>query len=473
MGSAPAFANSRTFRSLRHPNYFRWFIGQTISMLGYFVQVTALTVLVLDISDSGTVLGIVTALNFLPIIVLGPWGGVLSDRVDKRRLLIVTQATLMMCAIALGAVVVLGMVTLELIILIATAGGCAFAIDQPARRTIVAELVPASEAGNAISLNGALTHVAKVGGPALAGLLISTVGTGWCFLLNGATSIAVLIALIGMDPLTMHPTEALAPRRGQIVEGLRYVATDRPTRRTLTVVGVLGLFAMSWNVIVPLLVLDELDRSTTVYAAVMGWMSVGSVAGLLWLARQPEPAESTLTVSVLVMGIGLAALAVAPNALATAPSVFVVGAAGMIVVNGTVVTLQLTASPTMRGRVIASFSIVLLGTYAFGNVIAGWIAERFGTRASIALGGVVSIATATALAASGERRRVADTGLSTIVGGPTASRPLCVRLHDTLGPGNRARTGDRGSTTDVGHQSPLSARRRGNVEGGVDPIEPG
>lgn len=380
-----------TFRSFRQPNYRLWFVGQGISQVGFFAQIVALALLVLNLTDDGAVLGAVMALYFVPNLVVGPWAGVLSDRLDKRRLLVITQATMMACALALGGLVLANQASLGVVIALAALTGVAFAFDQPARRTIVTELVDDDTAANAVTLNGALGQAAKLVGPAVAGVLVATVGIGWCFVLNGISSLAVLAALAAMDTTAIRHTPPLPRAPGQIIEGFRYLWTDHTARMLLGVLGVVTLVGFNWNVLLPLLAIRDLEGSSATVAVLMAAMSIGSLAGILWLARHGQLPATALAYSCVAFGIASLMLAVAPTiALATVASLLV-GVTSMVLFNGGVVALQLGAAPAMRGRMMAMFGMIVLGGHALGSPTSGWIAQTLGTRTALTIGAVTSI----------------------------------------------------------------------------------
>ena len=380
-----------TFSSLSSRNFKLWFIGQGISHTGFWVQQVALALLVLHLGGSGTVLGVVVALQFLPVLFVGLWAGAVSDRVDKRRLLMATQAVMMATALVLGALVIGGVASLWSIAVLAAITGIAFAFDQPARRTIVTELVDDEHGANAVSLNGALGSVAKIVGPAVAGLLAATIGLGWCFILNAGSSLAVLAALRMMDASSIRRPLSSPKRRGQIREGFDYIEANDHVCLPLILLGITGIFAFNWNVLLPILVTQDLGRSEAMFGVVMGVMSVGSLVGTLWVARRPVVGPGFLAVAAVVAGVVMLGLAVVPGIVGVSVMLFLVGGATMVLFQGGLVSLQLGAEPAMRGRVMAVVSMALLGGYAFGGPVAGWLSDVYGPRVGIAVGGVVCV----------------------------------------------------------------------------------
>lgn len=392
-----------TFRSLGHRNFRLWLFGQGISQVGYFAQTVGLALLMLRLSDSGAVLGLVLSLNFVPCLVVGPWAGVLSDRLDKRRLLIVTQSVMMVCALWLGWLVLSDVITLPWVVVVAALGGFAFAFDQPARRTIVTELVADDDAANAVSLSGALNQAAKVIGPTVAAVLVDGIGIGWCFLVNGISSIAVLAALVAVDTAAMRRTAPVPRARGQISAGFRYLWSDPAARGVLVMLAVVMTLGFNWNVLLPLLATRDLGGTSATFALLTGSMSLGSLLGLLWLARRTDVDLGLLARSCIAFGVTSIGLSFAPSSIVATVAAFGVGVTSMVLVNGGLIALQLGAVPTMRGRVMAIFGMVVLGGYAIGSPLAGWIADLAGTRSSLFIGAVTSLIAGLAVAATAAR----------------------------------------------------------------------
>lgn len=397
MSSTVALAARQTFRSLEVRNFRLWFFGQSVSMIGYFVQVVGQALLVLELTGSGSMLGLVTALQFLPILVVGPWAGVLCDRVDKRRFLLVTQTITMALAFALGVLVLSDTVTITWVIFLAATTGLVWAFEQPSRRTIVTELVNDDDAANAVSLNGAVANLAKVVGPGVGGVVIALVGFGWCFVVNGASTLVVLAALWKMDPHEIHRPVPVKRARGQIRDGFRYVWADSSVRFPLVMLGVVAVLSFNWNVLLPLLATRDFGGSAGTYALLFGAMSMGSLLGTLWLARRTAVRNRFLAIACMSFGLALATLAVAPTVVAAAVAGAAVGATAMVMFNGTITGIQLGAAPEMRGRVMAVFSMVMFGSMAIGGPLAGVVAEQFGARSGLGLGAVAALAAGFAL----------------------------------------------------------------------------
>lgn len=385
-------ATGETFRSFRTRNFRIFFIGQAISQAGTWLQFIAQALLVLRLTDSGVALGIVTACQFLPVLVFGAWAGVISDRTDKRRLMMVTQSFMMLFAFALGILVLSGNETVHWVYLLAGLTGVANAFDNPSRRVMITELVGEDDMANAVSLNSALITGSRVIGPALAAWLISGVGIGWCFIANSASFVAVLIALSKIDPNELHLTERVAKQKGQIRAGFHYIWTNPDLRLPMALMGVVATLSFNWNVLLPLLAVRTFHGDTNTYAFITTVFSLGSLSGSLWIARRHSMTTAFLARTSVLFGIGTALLAVSPNPFAAAMAAFFTGATGIAFLSATMTTLQLGSVPAMRGRVMALYSILFLGSTPIGGPLSGWMAEQLGTRWALSLGAVAALA---------------------------------------------------------------------------------
>ncbi len=406
-----AAATRDTFRSLRVRNFRLFFVGQSISQVGTWLQFVGQTLLILRLTDSGVALGLLAAVQFLPMLVLGAWAGVVTDRLDKRRLMTITQAAGMAVALVLGAIVVAGHATVGVVYVAAFLTGIAMTFDNPARRVLVNELVRESDVSNAVSLNSTLMTASRMVGPVLAGVLVGTVGIGWCFVLNGLSFVAVLIALHRVDPAAMRRTALATRGRGQLRDGLRYVWRTPDLRNPLLLLAAVATLGYNHLVLLPLLVQRELGGTDTTYTVLAAVMSLGAVVGSLWLARRRELTTAMLGRAAVGIGIASAAMSVSPSAWFAAVTAIGVGVASIVVLSGTNTLLQLRAEPVMRGRVLALFGVVFIGTMPIGAPIAGWIADVAGTRVSLAVGALVCVVSGLGAIAATRRlpRRQEDT----------------------------------------------------------------
>ena len=386
----------RTFRSLRVRNYRLYFLGQIVSLTGTWMQSVAQAWLVLKLTGSGLALGLTTALQFGPILLGGPWGGVVADRSDKRKVLIGTQTASALVALALGLLVVTGAVRLWMVLLLAFLLGCVNLIDMPARQSFVMEMVGRDEIANAVSLNSVLVNTARVIGPAAAGLLIAAYGTGVCFLVNAGSFAAVIGGLLLMDPDRLQRSTRVARARGQLRAGLRYVWETPSLRTPLLLMLVVGTLAYNFSVVMPLLARFTFHQGARTYGVLYALMGTGAVAGGLAVAARARATPRLLAAATLAFGLALWLAAVAPDLgwemLVMVPT----GAASTAFIATSNSILQLTANQEMRGRVMALFAVVFVGSTPIGGPLVGWIAERFGPRAGLAVGATATLVAAAA-----------------------------------------------------------------------------
>jgi MFS family permease len=384
-------ALDRSFASLRIPNYRRYFSGQLVSISGNWMQTVAEIWVVLSLTGSGVAVGFTTALQFLPMLLVGAWGGLIADRLAKRPLLIATQALHMLPPLVLFALAVANGLSPVAVYAVALARGVVNAVDYPTRQAFVVEIVGSGKVVNAVSLNSVLIHAARVVGPALAGILIATVGVEPCFALNAASYGVMIVALAGMESDALRPA-AIEPRRpGGVRAGLRYVRATPQLWIPLGLMAVVGTFGFNFQSILPLLARFTFDGGASSYAALVTAMGIGAVVGAL-----ATGARNTVTPALLAgAAIGFGALALlaagAPSLgfelLLLAP----LGAASVTLAASVNSALQLASEPAMRGRVMALYSIVFLGSTPIGAPLAGWISELVDPRAALVMAGVAAL----------------------------------------------------------------------------------
>jgi MFS family permease len=392
-----------TFQSLEIRNFRLFFFGQLISQCGSWMQTIALGWLVLDLSNkSGLAVGWSVALQFVPTLLFGVWAGALADRFDKRTLWGITQVALAAVAALLAALDLSGVVQLWMLFVVIFLFGMAFAVDNPTRNALVPELVPASYLPNAIGLTSATMQGSRVFGPALAGVIIVTLGTGMCFLVNAVSFVFVIGALLMMRPAEMERVP-LAREKGQAREGLRYMWHDRTLRSTLLVAVVVGTFAINSPVVLPLLAKLTFHGNADVYSWMTIGMGAGAFVGALVYAAHPAATTRVVILGGLGFGVAICAASVAPTLLGFVVLIFFVGAGQTAFLSTTNSLLQLTSEPVMRGRVMAVYAIALLGTTPIGGPTIGWIAEAFGPRWAFAVGGVATLLAVGFLALSSRR----------------------------------------------------------------------
>ncbi|MHB8342246.1 MAG: MFS transporter [Mycobacteriales bacterium] len=389
------------FRSLRVRNYRLFAAGQVVSLTGTWMQRVAQDWLVLELSrSSGIALGVTTGLQFLPTLLFGLYGGVLADRYDKRRMLVATQVAMGLFALALGLLVVTHAVNLVEVYALAFALGLASAVDTPVRQAFVVELVGPAEVVNAVGLNSATFNSARVVGPAAAGVLISGVGTGPVFLINAASFLAVLAGLLLMRPGELHRAAPVPRSRGQLREGLRYVRGRPDLLLPIVLVGVVGTFGLNFQITLALVARLVFHRGATSYGLLSTSLAVGSLLGALVSAsrRGARPRLRLLLGSAFVFGLLEVGVGFMPTYLGVALLLLPTGAAVLTFTIAANSTVQLGASPQMRGRVMALYVLVFLGGAPLGSPVIGWLAEVAGPRSSLWIGGGASALAAAAVA---------------------------------------------------------------------------
>jgi MFS family permease len=384
----------RMFRSLRVRNYRLFFFGQLVSLTGTWMQQVGQDWLVLRLTDRALPLGITLALQFAPMLVLGAWAGVVADRLDKRRLLLATQAAMASLALVLGVLTATGAIRLWMVYVLALLLGCATAFDMPTRQAFVSEMVGPDRVTNAIGLNSAVFNSARVVGPAVAGVLIAAVGIAPAFLINAASYLAVIAGLLAMDPARLHRLPPVDRAEGQVRAGLRYVWANPVLRSTIALVAVVGALGLNYRVALPLLARFTFGGDASAYGALASIMAAGAVVGSLAAARRGRPSRTLLLGSVAVFGALSFAAAAAPTLIAEAVVLAPLGVASMTFLATANSTLQLASSPDMRGRVMALYGLVFLGSTPLGGLLGGWMAGQFGPRSILLLSGVSSLAAA-------------------------------------------------------------------------------
>lgn len=380
------------FRSLRTRNYRLFASGQAVSLSGTWGQRVAQDWLVLELTgDSGLALGIVTGLQFLPVLLLGLWGGLLADRHDKRRLLIGVQVAMGVMALVLGLLVVTGAVQLWQVYALAVALGVASALDTPARQAFVSELVAADELPNAVSLNSATFNVARIVGPALAGLLIAAAGTGWVFLLNAASYVAVVAGLLAMRRSELRIRPPVARAAGQLREGLAYVRERPGLLVPIGLVAVVGTFGLNFQITMALVAKQVFDRGAGSYGLLTSTLAAGSLLGALLSARRTGPPSTRrLFTAAFVFGLLEVAVGLAPSFTVMALLLVPTGVAVLMFTTTANTLVQLGSEPHVRGRVMALYVLVFLGGTPVGGPLIGGLSEVLGPRTGLLVGGVVT-----------------------------------------------------------------------------------
>ena len=384
-------AAAETFASLRHRNFRLFFTGQLISQVGNWLTLVAQTLLVLELTDSGVALGILAAAQFGPILVLGPWAGLVADRSDKRKLLLIVQTLAMVQSFLLAALAFSGDPPVGAIYAVAVFGGVCMAFDNPTRRSFVVEMVPEDEINNAVSLNSALMTSSRVVGPALAGLLVSTVGYGWAFLGDGVSYLAVIAGLWLMRSDELRSAPVTPKARGQIRAGLRYVRSERDLFVPLAMLAVIGTLSYNFQTVFPLFVTRDLGGSDAVFTAMFSVVSIGSLVGALVTARRSDIGVRHVGLAAIGYGVTMALMALSPNVGVAMVLGLALGLASITFIVSSTAIVQIRSAPEMRGRVLALQAMLFLGSTPVGGPIVGWVADHFGARYSVGLGAVAAL----------------------------------------------------------------------------------
>jgi MFS family permease len=373
---------------LRTRNYRLYFTGQIVSVPGTWLQTVAQAWLVLQLTSSGAALGITVALQALPVLVLGPWAGAVADAVDKRRLLLATQGAQAALALVLGGLTMAGAVQLWMVWVLALGLGVARAVDIPTRQSFISELVAPADLTRAISLNSTVAAAARLVGPAAGGTIIAAVGVGACFLVNGASFVAVLLALMAMDTGALRPAPAIDPGADpqRVRAGLRYVRGRPDLLVPLVMMALVGTLAYEFQVTIPLLARGAFGLGATGFGLLYAAMGAGAVLAGLTVGGRVAPRLRTIAGAAAVFAVGLGAAALSPGPLTAAAFLALAGAASVVYSSTTNATLQLRADPAMRGRVIALYIVAFLGSTPIGGPMVGLIGELAGPRAALGAG---------------------------------------------------------------------------------------
>ncbi len=427
----------RSFTSLAVPNYRRYFAGQIVSLSGNWMQIVAEMWLILALTGSGVAVGITSALQFLPVLLFGAWGGLLADRFPKRSLLIVTQTLMALPALALWGLTTADVVAPWMVYALVFVRGSINSVDNPARQSFAIEMVGAERVVNAVSLNSVLIHSARIIGPAGAGLVIATLGVGPCFAINALSFIAMIGALRAMEPGELGPAPRAAAGRGAIRAGLRYVVQNPALLIPLGMMAVVGTLGFNFQVILPLLARFTFDGGAATYTALAVAMAVGSVVGALAAGARGQAGPRLMIAAACGFGGVALIAAAAPTLPLELVALIPLGAASVTFAAGINSSLQLAAAPAMRGRVMALYSIVFLGSTPIGGPITGWLSESVDPRAGLVLAGAAGL-----LAAAGAHAALARARTSLSASAQPACEP--VRAHRSGGAADGRRACDRG-----------------------------
>lgn len=378
-----------TFRSLKNRNYRLWAGGAVVSNIGTWMQRIGQDWLVLTelTQHSATAVGIVMSLQFGPMVLLLPLSGFAADHLDRRKLLIATQAAMGVLALGLGLLTLSGAVQLWQVYVFALLLGCVTAFDSPARQTFVAEMVGEADLSNAVALNSTSFNAARMIGPAVAGLLIAGVGTGWVFVINAASFAAVLVALWRLRVADLHRTEKALRKRGSLADGFRYVRQRPDLMTVLFMLLLIGTFGLNFAIYISTMAVSVFHAGAGTYGLLTSTMAIGSIAGALLAAQRDKPGIPLLMIGAGVFGLGCLLAALMPNELLFAGVLVIIGISAQTFTTSTLSLAQMTTTPAMRGRVIAIVLAIAMGGTPIGAPIVGWVADTLGPRWALAVGG--------------------------------------------------------------------------------------
>jgi len=380
-----------TFASLHIRNFRLYIIGQAVSLCGTWMQTIGQAWLVLKITNSGVQLGLVAAAQFLPMLFLGPWGGVIADRFSKKKLLYFTQTASGILALVLGILVGFGLVQLWMVYVLAVLLGLINTIDNPTRQTFIMEMVGKEQLTNAVSLNSTQVNLARVVGPAIGGTIIATVGLTPLFIINAISYIAVLTALHMMSNKELRPGPLVARAKGQLKQGFLYIKSNPILRNTLLMMAIIGTLTYEFSVILPLFAEFTFHGGAGGYAALTVAMGLGSMVGGLYTASRKKTRPIMLLWAALLFGVTMLVAAIAPNLVLALLAMVLVGFFSINFLSLGNTTLQLESEPQMRGRVMALWAVAFLGSTPIGGPIIGWIGQYFSPRWGLATGGFAAI----------------------------------------------------------------------------------
>lgn len=397
----PSSLSGNAYRALGNPNYRIYFFGQLVSQTGGWLQRIAQSWLVLDLTGSPAALGVVTALQFLPIMILSLFAGVVADRFPKRRLLFVIQGVATAQAVVLAALTLTGAIQLWQVYVLALVLGVSTAFDMPTRQSFVSELVGRDQLQSAISLNSSVFNAARIVGPGVGGVIIAVWGVGWCFALNAVSFVAVLVSLAMLRPGSMAGLRRSprAPLWTQLADGLKYALSRRELAFPLLLLAVVGTFGYNFGVVLPLLARYALDIGSVGFGSLNAAMGVGSLVGALSLAARVTPSQRGLLWASGSFALLLLAVAVAPWYLVELALLVAMGVASVTYSASTNTTLQLNSREEYRGRVLSLYTLLFAGSTPIGGALTGWMADQWGIRAALSIeAGVCLVAVAAGVA---------------------------------------------------------------------------
>ena len=385
-----------TFRSLDSFNYRVWAAGAIVSNVGTWMQRTAQDWLVLTqlTHKNATAVGMVMALQFGPQLLLLPLTGLAADHLDRRKLLLATQAAMGALALGLGILTIAGLVQLWHVYVFAFLLGCVTAFDSPARQTFVSDLVGEADLSNAVALNSTSVNAARMIGPAIAGVLIASVGSGWVFLINAVSFVAVLCSLGFLRVGELHLKSRASRTRGNFAEGFHYVWKRPDLKAALLMIFLIGTFGLNFPIFISTMSVTVFHAGAGQYGILTSIMAIGSVVGALLAARRPKPHIALLVSGAAIFGFGCLLAAIMPNYGLFGIALIIIGVSTQTFTTSTISLVQLSTEPAMRGRVVAILFAIALGGTPVGAPIVGWVADRFGPRWALGVGAASGFAAA-------------------------------------------------------------------------------
>jgi MFS family permease len=383
-------ASSPLWRSLRHRNYRLYLSGQLVSVCGTWMQQVALSWLVYRLTGSATLLGVVGFASQIPILVLGPIGGVINDRYSSHRVAVWTQCSALVQALLLALLTLTGWIQPVHIIVLGTALGVIYAFDMPARQALVHQLVEPDDLANAVALNSSMINAARIVGPALAGVVVASFGEGICFVINAASYVATITALLMMKFAEPPPRQATVTSIGRsLIEGYRYTMATTPIRDLLILLGVVGVMGMPYMTLMPVFAAHVHRSGADTLGIMFGAVGLGALIGALFLARRKSIIGLGRVIVFATVGFGAGLICFTVSDLFWLSLLLLVGAGcgWMVLIAASNTALQTLADNEMRGRVMSLFSMMLVGMAPFGSLLAGWAADQVGAPLVVAIGG--------------------------------------------------------------------------------------
>lgn len=381
----------QTFSSLQHRNFRLYFFTQLVSNSGNWLTNVALTLFVLKIVGTGVSVGVLVACQYGPILLLTAWGGAISDRVDKRKALLLTQSLEMLQSCALAVLAFSHNPSVRLIYVIALTGGVLLAFDNPLRRSFVSEMVGPNELSNAVVMYSTIVNFSRIVGPLIAGLLVSTVGFGWCFTVDAISYATVISGLLLMRRSELFLNERKGSKKGAIREAIRYIARNRAMQASFGMLALIGIFSYNFTVTFPLFTRDSLHRSTHVFTAIFSVYGVGSLISALLVAKRSLVRMQHITMGAAGLGASLIFLSLSPSLPVALIAALAVGMTSIIFTTSTTTYLQVNTDPEIRGRVLSLQMVMTVGTIPFGGPLMGWVADHHGGRAPLFIGGAAAV----------------------------------------------------------------------------------